>query len=329
MKKTLFYAAVAALALIGCSEKDVEPVKMQKEAAEFTLNVSVPVTATKSGETVDDSAVEDVQILVFDDDGLLEAYAQGGNETQLQLRCTAGTKNVVALVNAPDMSDIRSRTSLVAKSTDLLADNAPGRLVMEGEKELIISVGVESYEVTVPVRRKVAKVYLGSVDLDYSVDHYKYRTFTIDAVYLINVVGNKYYLSDTEPYLWYNKLMAEDSGKVPMLYDKLTTPLTVHPDIAYTGTHVFYCYPNSSADSSHPAWAPRSTRFVVEATLDGNKCYYPVTMPVIAQNKAYKVNLVIKRPGSDSPDIPVQTYWGDGNVEVKDWEEVITVDKEL
>ena len=76
MKKTLFYAAVAALALIGCSEKDVEPVKMQKEAAEFTLNVSVPVTATKSGETVDDSAVEDVQILVFDDDGLLEAYAK-------------------------------------------------------------------------------------------------------------------------------------------------------------------------------------------------------------------------------------------------------------
>lgn len=329
MKKTLFYAAVAAFALIGCTEKEVEPVKTQTESARFTLNVSVPVTATRSMEAVDDSAVEDVQILVFNDAGVLEAYARVGNETQLQLRCTAGTKNVVAIVNAPDMSDVMNRYVLSARCTDLLTDNTPGRLIMEGETELVISAGEESYEVTVPVRRKVAKIYLGSVDLDYSVEHYRYKTFTIDAVYLINVVGNKYYLSDSEPYTWYNKLMVEDSGKVPMLYDCLTTPASVHPDVAYTRTHVFYCYPNSAPDSSRPAWEPRSTRFVVEATLDGKKCYYPVTMPVIVQNKAYKVNLVIKRPGSDSPDIPVQTYWGDGNVEVKDWDEVITVDKEL
>ena len=329
MRKSIFYAAIAAFALIGCTKNEVEPVVKNEAESEVLLKVSVPVTSTKSMEATDDDVVENVQILVFNEAELLEAYASGGANDELEIKCTAGNKNVVALVNAPEMSEVSSRTSLMSRTSDLLTNNSLGRLIMEGEKPVVVSASSEAYQVVVPVRRLVSKVYLGSISLDYAADHYKYKTFTVDAVYLINVAGSKNYLTDRNPVVWYNKLKAEDSGKNPLIYDELASPATVHPSIPYTRTHIFYCYPNNASDSSAPAWSPRTTRLVVEATLDGAKCYYPVTMPEIGQNKAYKVNLVIQRPGSSSPDIPVQTYWGEGNIEVLDWDEEVVVDKEL
>ena len=329
MKKTFCYAAIAAFALVGCTKNDVESIVKNEKQSDVLLKVSVPVVATKSMEVAADDVVDNVQILVFNEAGLLEAYASGELNGEMEIKCTSGSKNVVALVNAPDMSEVSSRTSLMSRTSDLLTHNSMGRLVMEGEEPLVISASEQTYEVVVPVRRLVSKVYLGSISLDYAAEHYNYKTFTVDAVYLINVAGTKNYLSERNPFMWYNKLKAEDSGKNPLIYDELATPATVHPSIPYTRTHIFYCYPNNASDSSAPAWSPRTTRFVVEATLDGTKCYYPVTMPEIGQNKVYKVNLVIQRPGSSSPDIPVQTYWGEGNIEVVDWDEEVVVDREL
>lgn len=330
MKKTLFIpAALAAFAFIGCNKNQVEPVKGPVETPKYTLSVSVPVTELKSMDVSYDDIVEDVQILLFDQSGLLESYGHSETGGELRLQCTAGEKSVVALVNAPDMSAISTRTELLGKSSDLLADNQVGRYVMEGEMPFSIDGKEPSYKITVPVKRIVSKIYLGTVRLDYSVDHYEDKVFKIDAVYLINVAGNKNYLSSSEPSIWYNKLMAEESGKNPLIYDKLSTSLLVVEGSSYAEIHNFFCYPNPSADSSELMWSPRSTRFVVEATLDGQKYYYPVTMPAIEQNKKYKVNLIIRRPGSSSPDVPVQTYWGDSSVDVLDWDETITVDKEL
>ena len=49
MKNNFVCAVVAAFALIGCTEKDVEPVAEDyADEQEFTLNVSVPVSSTKS-----------------------------------------------------------------------------------------------------------------------------------------------------------------------------------------------------------------------------------------------------------------------------------------
>lgn len=330
MKNNFVCAVVAAFALIGCTEKDVEPVAEDyADEQEFTLNVSVPVASTKSMANADDDAVDDVQILVFDENGLMEAYGSTVDGTEVSIRCTSGEKSVVAIVNGMNLSTARTRTGLQSMKSNLLYDNTPGHLVMDGEINFTIDGSKTNYDITVPVRRMASKISLGSVTLDFDILHWEDTDFKIESIYLINVAGTRNYISSTGPTAWYNKLGVEDNGKKDLIYDLLPTPAQVTIDAPYTGVHNFYCYPNPAADSSDPEWSPRSTRFVIEATFDGEKCYYPVTMPVIARNKAYTVNLVIKRPGSSSPDEPVQTYWGDSNVIVQDWDEYVIVDKEL
>ena len=330
MRKKFIYAAIAASALIGCTENDAEPLAGGKvEEPEFILNVSVPVVATKSMENADDDAVGDVQILIFDEDGIMEAYGNTVNGTELSVRCTAGQKSVVAVVNGTDLSSVRTRTGLQGMKSDLLNDNTPGHLVMDGEINYVIDGSKTNYDITVPVKRMASKISLGRVALDFDIQHWDDTDFRIESVYLINVAGTMNYISSADPTSWYNKLKLENGGKKSILYDLLPTPVSVDIDTPYTGVHNFYCYPNPAADSSDPEWSPRATRFVIEATFDGEKCFYPVTMPVITRNKSYTVNLVIKRPGSSSPDKPVQTYWGDSTVDVQDWDEYITVDKEL
>ena len=70
MKKEFIYAAVAVLALSGCSKNDVEPVVVtDSELLSFTVGVD-PVQ-TKSMLEYDEGKVEDVQVFVFNHQGYL------------------------------------------------------------------------------------------------------------------------------------------------------------------------------------------------------------------------------------------------------------------
>lgn len=327
MIRRFLFAASAALTFAGCSRSLAEPVASEDDGL-YTLRVTVPAPATKSMLGADDSAIEDLQILVFDEDGLLEAYEAGpGNSHSFQ--CTKGVKEVVALVNAPSMQNVASYSDLVAVSSDLVGDNRPGRLVMEGKASLTVDGSQEMHTATIEVRRLATKISLGTVTLDFEAEHYNQLQFSITGVYLVNVAGEKKYLSDVAPTLWYNRMKVEDGGDVPLICDKLAPAVAVKEGTPYTAVHDFYCYPNPSPDSSEAEWSPRSTRFVVEAVLGEDTYFYPVTMPVLVQNTAYKVNLTIRRPGSLSPDVPVQTYWGEGVVTVVPWGDPVVVDKEI
>lgn len=313
MKKRFYFAAlVAAIALASCTERNADLVESDEM---MELFVNVPCLETKvSGNPQDEGKVSDLQVFVFDKEtGILESYGNASTSS-MKLSCVPGNKEIVALVNAPSLSDIATLTELQEKKS-LLTDNASGRLVMSGQMTRKLTPSDNA--ATVNVSRLAAKVTLMNVKNQMSLEVNKQKEFVVTAIYMINAVGDRTYLSSSTPEVWYNKMMYE-TGCPDFLYDapKVTIPLGQ----AYSTQHHFYCYPNlTMSDANEGTWSARKTRLVVEATLGGETCYYPVTMSDLAPNTSYSIALTVTRPGSLSPDIPITTNEATISVNVMQW----------
>ena len=311
MKRKLYFAAFAAAALTACNEHVIE--LSDESVGKVELGVTLPAAMTKVSGASSENDVNDLQIFVFDDSGSLEAYGHTAS-TSLTLNCFPGSKTVVALVNAPALSNVTSYSELTATSS-ALSDNAVSSLVMEGEVPVDLKA---STSVTVPVERIVAKVTLTKIVNALELDYHRKMTFAVTSVYLINVAGDKLYLTDSEPKDWFNK-MKYVSGSLSFLWQSLGDEV-ISNDATYSTPHYFYCYPNHTETGHNDGvWEPRFTRLVVQATLGGETYYYPVTLPRVDQNTAYDISLTVTRPGSDSPDKPVDTQAAEFKIQVVDW----------
>ena len=305
MFKKMIFAAMAAVAVIGCNEKDVEMPDVQN-GEKIQLTVNLPQAATKVTGAPTDDKVNNVQIFVFDKNGLYEASTHS-TSSSLSLTCTTGEKQIVALVNAPlengvtNIADLRSRTSD-------LNDCSAGNIVMSGE---ITEELTASTTVTMPVERLAARVAVSQVNTDFELEAHQSLSFEIRSIYLVNVAGEKAYLEDNTPATWYNKTKYAAGTSLAFLYDVVANGRIENGD-SYDTEHYFYCYPNSTATK---------TRLVIEAEVGGYTYYYPVTLNAVDANTAYTYNLTITRLGSDSPDIPVADGTVNFTVTVADWVE--------
>lgn len=312
-KGIILFAAFAVSALAGCKEAIVEPVV--NDGDEVLLNVLVPVTHTRVAGISEGDVVSDVQTFVFGQSGVLEAYSHVTDANGCTLRCTKGTKDIVVLVNASSLSEIGTLTELLAAKSDLLEDNDSKLCVMEGRDTFVID---KSQTVNIQVTRHVAKVTLEQITVDFAAEHFTEETFEIKAIYLVNVAGDRKYFSSDASQVWYNQMQAQDKEH-EIIYDTCSDVILTS-DTPYSQKHQFYCYENQSvSDVSGLPWSPRPTRLVIEATLGNDLMYYPVTIPNIKQNTAYSVKVNITRPGSSSPDIPVEIYEATSVIEVVDW----------
>lgn len=305
MFQRMFYAAFAALALVGCNEKNIKPVEVPS-GDKVQLTVNLPENLTKLTGVPTDSKINDVQIFVFDRNGLYETSSHG-NASTISLTCTTGEKHLVALVNAPleesvsNLEDLRSRTS------DLSSCSA-GNLVMSGETPVELTA---STTVTMEVTRLAAKVALESVVTAFENEVHRNLPFEVKAVYLVNVAGDRSYLKENAPTKWYNKGAYVPQSSLDFLYDAVTAG-QITSGGNYSAGHFFYCYPNSTTTK---------TRLVVETQIGGYTYYYPVTLDSVTPNTAYTYNLTITRLGSDSPNEPVADGAVSVTLTVKDWTE--------
>ena len=319
MKRKLFIAAVAAVALAACEEKINEQTVSADEMVE--LKISIPSAATKVSEKNEPGtpdAVNSLQVFLFDDKGALET-SDVQSSTSLVLPCVPGKKKVVALVNAPELSGVSSYSQLTGM-TSKLGDNTIDSMVMEGELEVDIT---SNTSVTIPVSRLAAKVILRQVVNNFELPTHQQMEFAINSIYLVNVAGEKAYLSDAMPSLWYNmmqKTIDLDGSTPRFIYEDLPSPIKVPYNGTFTADRYFYCYPNpTSTDTSDKTWSERYTRLVVQTTLGSETVYYPITLPDINKNTVYEIALKITRPGSDSPDEPVSGHVAEFKIAVQDW----------
>lgn len=304
------------------------------EEGKVSLKVSVASASTKTTTAWAEEAISSLCVFVFNADGTLDGYGSASSSS-LTLTCTTGAgKSIYAVTNKSitvSNEDSYTFSDLEGVTTDL-SDNSSSALVMSGwvvDKEIVASESVE-----VPVYRAAAKVSVDKIINSISDAAYTGKTLKITGIYLVNAVVGAYPLCDSlETYssiTWANKAeYVKSTTYDTYLYDKMSETVSSE----YSTPHYFYCYPNPATENSADGeeWA-EPTRLVIEATLDGDTYYYPITITTedsesgetygVRRNTYYRFSsITIKLRGSTSPDLPISDEEISFSVDVEDWDD--------
>ena len=311
MIKRFYFAALAAAALVGCNEKMAEMPENASESVQLT--VSVPVVSTKVMSTPPEDGVETLQILVFNEYGLME-HTEYKTGSSITMTCTTGDKTIAAIVNAPKETDVLTLDELKERTFDLNVLTSE-TLVMFGTKDVTLSA---NSEVEVPVTRIPARVVLSSVTFDLQLAQPEKVSFYINAVYLINVAANASFGGGWTPNDWYHLGRYNENRTLDFRYDSVAGAAapTALSD-TYETPHYFYCLPNKTETK---------TRLVIEVMIAGEIYYYPITLDKVESNKSYSYNVTLNHLGTDSPDKPLEFGRATFTVDVKPWEVLDTED---
>lgn len=293
----------------SCTKERMEDaVPVNKEMA--TLNVSIGglgrlvTTDTKSASIASgETAVNSVQVFVFDSsNGLLDAYSSG-NSLNVSLSCRTGSKTVYAILNAPTNYTSVTTISQLSAITTSLSDNSISGFVMVGYGTAVL--GSSGTSVSVIVSRMVSRIAIMMIYDDMST--IATTPLVITGIYLVNLASDCNYGLSSSPSSWFNQRAYSANATDALTHEDVSYTFSNGAGYVYSTPHYFYAYPNNTmTDSSDPTWSPRFTRLVVAATLSGSTCYYPINLPNIESNKTYVITeLHITRKGSDSPDIPI------------------------
>lgn len=344
-------AALAALTLSGCSKEGLpEGDAVYEDICCLSLDFSGGTGTRATGQTAaKESMIQNVQVFVFrtgtgNDAGLLDACKSAGFDNPLNydastapysglsIDCTVGQREIYAIVNCDKDytadGSVLNKDALLAK-TIALGDTAADRLFMSGSVAVTLKSGKETHSIT--VRRACAGVVLESIKNDMQASAYrKPGAFKIRKVYLTNVPARINFAQTSAPSSladadWYARMKAE--AKTPLIYDDVSG-VALDYGKTYSAVHSLYSFPNDCLPSTASVWSPRATRLVIEASYDdgtgAHDFYYPITLHSgnagLEANRQYRVNLTIHRPGSDSPDKPVEFDTVTGSIYVASWE---------
>ena len=325
--KILFPAFAALFMFVGCNQNAIPERPGRK--AEVTVSISAPSMGTKVSvnDMPNDGNVKRLDVFIYKENGVLESHGSITNATSLAISSSTGSKEIWAIVNGPDLSSVsEDGTSTLAQLKAIsiaLGDNAADGFVMTGSKNVTLEGNTP---VSIDVYRVATRVVIKKITKNFSVAANQAKEFKIVGIYLTNVQGaNDLGLESFQASngTWFNKMMHEDSNSHAYLYDNVNRVVNG----SYETAHYFYGMPNDAAvadDVYAGNWSKRLTRLVIEATLDGETMYYPITMNLgFARNKSYEFNeVIITKKGSNDPDTPVNSEDIAINVTVKDWETV-------
>jgi hypothetical protein len=307
MIRRICLAAMAAVAAVGCCEKECELIQFTEGGDLVTFSVSVPEPETKSVGPADEKTVNSLQVFAFNRNGIYEASAYGDKTQMVELTCTAGEKIIVALVNAEKEENVADYDDLAGR-TVYLKDSGVGDLVMVGETDVTVAAG---NSVTVDVSYISSKVVLESVTLNLENQLHHDLDFAVTSVFLTNVAGDRKYISDSTPQTWYHEGRFEEDNTLPFLRDIVEEGDIETGGKQYEVEHYFYCYPNSAAD--------KKTRLVIETMIEGQLYYYPIELDKVLPNNQYSYSVVLTRLGIDSPDGSLEKGACGVTVSMKDW----------
>ena len=317
MRKIITVLSVAAVALAGAVSCD-KASDAAPGAGPVTLKVNVigsggtRATGVVSNSPDTEAKVNTLQVLVFDGD-VLDGYSRSSGSRTATVSCTAGGREIYAVVNGTDLSGVTTKGDLLGVVGDLA--NEISNFIMVGS---VTETLERDGDVTIPVDRLAARVVirgirngLGSPSLA--------GDFRIRSVYLTNVAGDcDLGLSSSRvPTKWYNRRGYEASNNLgDFTFDAVDT--AVAAGATYGEAHFFYSMPNSAPgrvglSGGDTGFTPRAARLVIRAEIAGKLYDYPILLPALEANHSYEINLVnITRAGnpddgSHDPDDPDDT----------------------
>lgn len=335
-----FAAFFAALVITLSCNKVIESPALVAEDVLLTLSVDLAGNLSKASSTVSEpveTAITDVQILIFDSSNRIAAYLSNGVSVNASVTLKEGTYLAAAVLNGPNLSSVASLSELRSTTAPLSQYNSTSSsFVMYGEKSSINLVKNGNNSSVIQASRLVSRVRLVSVRNECPA---ALGSLLLKDVFLSNVVGNQNLYGNESPSLYYNMYGRSDIANTSSIinglsfkatpenltYTSLSSQSVAHSSTLTCGQN-FYSYPNPAQDvvtSYSSSWTPTALRLVLKASLDGRDYYYPVALPSASANTSYDVRITVRGTGLDDPqgDIKDLTDKGTVNVSVNiaDW----------
>lgn len=337
MKKLLFVAPVAGLMLLSCQiNSDLGPDGFNSDNSNwgevtFALdgrNDDNDSPGTRSTTQAAESAINSLQILVFNSSNNLVSYASANASTvSASVPIGVGGHSVYAAVNvSTDLSSCSSPSALTS-TVSYLKDNTSAGLQMVGSKSNLTFT--RGGDVRIDVTRFASRVEIDEITCAFTAAAFTSQEFKITGIYLINVNGACPFSQTVTTGTWFNQLGYVSGDCNNMISEKFSTPIVLQTSAgavtAHSTPHYFYCYPNPTSTDTHGgSFSPRYTRLVVETTLGTKTYYYPIdivgTSNIISPNTAFTVTkLTITGPGVDNPDDKLDQGSINFSLKIKDW----------
>lgn len=230
-------------------------------------------------------------------DGLTPVYGLAGT----------GAKRLVILSGhsgeTPLWAQIRSYGDLCKHSFTLMKD-APEEPLLYGEA--LLEDGA-SKEVNLSLRSPMSAIQVRSLACDFGDRPYASSQFSCARIYL-QYAGIECRPLDSEglPTAWIN----------PGQLDSAAVARLPHPDMILQGgcgtvgpgrvylNQTFYCYANPVREAT---LGQPVTRLVLEGSIDGKPCYYPIELPGLQADELLEMDITLLRMGSPDPDLPVHS----------------------
>ena len=354
----------------NASIPDVDAPELDGPTGVISVDLKASEGETKATSIADGPTdISSVQLFVFTPDGKLETskyFETYSSSTDLKITAKQGNgKTLYVVINSArlNFSNISRFENPSSSSIDDLVDlsaNTTEKVIMVGKN----TVDVVEYDpnkssspvlspVTVHLKRLTSKIVLDQICVDFRNTMLEGGTFTLNQVYLVNVVGKSPYgvqsigtgtadtgipvalptsTFNTLDY-WYSKCTLDATKAPAITYDTTIADPTCSVAGAPKALGLMYlAYPNS-ADAYQPSGltlsGPAHTCIVLKATVTSgsnadtpiNKVtYYTFDLPKLEANKLYRITKIdITMLGADNPGDRVVTGKIDPTIVVDDW----------
>ena len=293
MKRSILILLGAALtcSVLSCNKND-SPATPAAEKIRIVVDVEgsgapqTRVTGVVSNSTSTEAKVNSLQIFVFNGDQI-DGYGSSTGSLTATVSCTAGTRDIWAVVNAPSLNSVSTKTQLLSTVSSLAAEISNFQMI--GSKSETLQ---KDGNVRITVDRLAARVVLKGIK-NALTNPAQAASFKVLSVYLTNVAGDvdfghgsTYTVSK-----WYNRRGYQAANNLgAFTYDAVNK--TVASGATDSEAHYFYSMPNGNAAAIGGPWTPRAARLVIKVEVAGVVYDYPITLPALESNKSYEISLV-------------------------------------
>ena len=340
MKKFRIFIALAATvaALASCNKNGGESQVVEGQPLRLVVGIdgaATKVTGVTSNDEATEAKVNSLQVFVFNGDSV-DGYGTSTSKTAT-VTCTSGSRDIYAVVNAPSLAGVTSKTALLATVAQL--ENNISNFQMIGNKTEVLEY---DGKVTIHVDRLAARVVIRGIKNGIEDAELKDK-FKVLAVYLTNVTGDVNYglTSGYDVTKWYNRRGYESGNSLGSFdYDAINEDVAA--GASHSEAHFFYSLPNAynpivGLETGATGFTGRRARLVIKCEIDGKVYFYPILLPAMENNKSYEINLVNitrkgnedngKRDPNDPDDIdeeePIESFDQEFEIIVNDWTVVL------
>ena len=347
--------ALAGLSALSCAKfSGTEQVLPQDGGCLVTLSVGEPQTKAYDYTTVRnwERQISSLQIIIYNKNGVSSSdswtiadsyrttYSSPVTSASYSTRLPAGTYYVEAIANSDE--DFTSSTSdyidknlyykhYLSDEEDYSSDGFQA----EGSYTLTVKDGDTSASASLTLNRFVGRVALNDIYNSTG------QTVTINRVYLSNIV-TKYDFFNTND--WGNIMgrynysssssiidSASDADCPECTFWDANETISDKGSFSPTSPVLFYTLANSSSVTPSgwsSSWSDsngQKTTLVIDATVNGTQCYYPVVLDEISANYTYTVSVSLYAIGSPDPNDPdgriVTDVSFDAEITVSEWDD--------